>query len=151
MSISTKTKRISALLDASPVLLPDGNISTPDRRRAVGDYSLALASSSEAGIVYRYADSSNYWRAYIDGPAELVKLTKRVAGVETLIGSAAWTPTPTAEVRAMWQGNRHRVWVDGRLYIDTTDSTHSTRTKAGLYAKNASGTVTFDDFYSEGL
>lgn len=150
MSISTATKRAAALLDTWPVLKPDGNISTADRRRAVGDYSIALSSPSEAGIVYRWADASNYWRAYIDGPAEEVKLTKRVAGVETLVASAQWTPKATAELRVIWQGTRHRVWIDGRLYIDTTDSALGSNTKAGLYSKSSTG-HTFDDFYAQGL
>lgn len=150
MSISTDSKRSAALLDVSPVIMPDGNISSTDRQRAIGAYSLSLASASEAGIVYRYTDSSNYWRAYIDGPAETVKLTKRVAGVETLVSSAQWTPKATAELRVIWQGTRHRVWIDGKIYIDTTDSALGSNTKAGLYSKSSTG-HTFDDFYSEGL
>ena len=150
MSINSQVRRAAALLDTSPVLFPDGVINSGDRRRAVGDYSLALASSSEAGIVYRYADSSNYWRAYIDGPAEEVKLTKRVAGVETLVASAQWTPKATAELRVIWQGTRHRVWIDGKIYIDTTDSALGSNTKVGLYSKSSTG-HTFDDFYAEAV
>ena len=120
----------------------------------VVEVSLASISGDAdalVGVCYRKLDTSNYLAAYVDKATSKVRLDKVVAGVVTNLVNIAWTPADTAEVRVIVQGTRHRVWVDGRLYIDTTDSTHSTRTKAGLYAKNASGTVTFDDYYSAGL
>lgn len=111
----------------------------------------AIGTGDEVGVVFRYTDANNQYRAYVDKGDNKVHLEKNVAGVVTELSAPAYTVGTTAEMRVIIQGTRIRVWVDGKLYIDTTDSALATGTKAGLFARNASGTSTFDDFYSEGL
>lgn len=118
----------------------------------VAEVSLAaIGSGDEVGLIYRYVDANNYYRAYVDKGSNEVILEKLVGGVVTELSSPALTVGSAHELRVIWQANRHRVWVDSKLYIDTTDAALNTGTKAGLFARNANSTTTFEDFYSEGL
>jgi hypothetical protein len=110
----------------------------------------AGASNEQCGVVLRYVDEANHYRVYVDDQFNVVALVKRVAGVNTVIADPAWTPTATAELRAIVQGSRLRVWLDRRLVIDETDAALSAGTKVGLYANNAAGTE-FSNFYGQGL
>ncbi len=104
----------------------------------------------KAGVVYRYQNASNYWRAYLDGPRALVVLEKVVAGVVTEVATAAWTRTTTAEMRVIAQGNRHRVWVDFVKLIDATDAALNDQTRVGMYqVNNTAGR--YDDHFGQGL
>jgi hypothetical protein len=47
--IDTATKRLAALLDGAPVLLPDGTLDAPDRQFMVGDYYLAGGGGGGSG------------------------------------------------------------------------------------------------------
>ena len=111
--------------------------------------NMSADTDESVGMVYRYADANNYWAAFVSDFTNLVYLRKVVAGVTTDV-TVAWTPTDTAELRVIVQGNRHRVWVDRKLVHDTTDAALNTNTRVGLYS-NATTVVTFDDFYASGL
>lgn len=108
-------------------------------------------TNEQCGVVFRYVDENNHYRAYVDDQFNVVALTKYVAGVLTVISAPAFTVSTSHEIRVFMQGTRIRVYVDRRLWIDATDSSLSTGTKVGLYANNASGTATFEDFYGQGL
>ncbi len=86
------------------------------------------------------------------GPSStgLSRLEKVVAGAVTSIKTAPWTPTDTAELRVICQGNRHRVWVDFKLVIDELDAALIAATKVGLFSRNTT-VVQFDDWYSQAL
>lgn len=112
--------------------------------------AITTGASAEVGVVYRYTDASNYWRAYVSNLNDKVYLEKVVGGAVTTVSQPAWTVTATAEIRVYAQGNRHRVYVDDVLYIDTTDAALNTQVSVGLYLKGAT-TTTVDDFYAQGL
>lgn len=104
------------------------------------------------GLIYRYEDASNYYRAYCDYAGARVVLQKVVAGIVTTLATAAWTRAATATLRAVYQGNRHRIYVDSVMYIDTTDASINTGIRSGLYGNwTPTGRPTADDFYTEGL
>jgi hypothetical protein len=111
----------------------------------------AIAAGDEVGVVMRKTDASNYYRAYLDKGSNEVILEKVVAGAVTELSSPAFTVGTSHEIKAMVQDTRLRVWVDRHLYIDTTDAALAAGSKAGLMARNASGTATFSNFYSQGL
>ncbi|MGK2966024.1 MAG: hypothetical protein ACSLFM_10530 [Tepidiformaceae bacterium] len=111
----------------------------------------AIGAGDEVGVVFRYADANNQYRAYLDKGSNEVILEKNVATVVTELASPAFTVGTAHEIRAMVQGTRIRVWVDFVLYIDTTDSALSAGTKVGLFARNASGSTTFEDAYGQAL
>lgn len=128
------------------------------RKRRAGGYTAGvihhvLLTSRELGRVYRYIDTDNYWRAYARADTALIYLVKRVAGVETTVATASWTPATDGELRAIWQGNRHRVWIDQRLVIDYEDAALylASATKVGLWSRNAAAVGTLDDEYGQAI
>jgi hypothetical protein len=112
--------------------------------------NLSADTDEEAGVVYRYADGDNYWRAVWNDTNDRVELTKRVAGTPTVVAAAAVASASVGELRVLCQGNRHRVYWNRLLVIDVVDAALNTNTKAGLYSA-ATTVVDFDDFYVEGL
>ena len=59
-------------------------------------------------------------------------------------------PLDALEMLVLAQGDRHRVYIDGRLLIDIEDSDLNDQPGAGLLSQGAT-THTFDDFYANGL
>lgn len=112
--------------------------------------NLSADTDEECGVIFRANDSDNCFAAYLDDGDDLVHLSKFVAGAETSIATAAWTPSDTAELRVIAQSSRIRVWVDFILRIDTTDSSFSSSTKAGLFSRSTT-VVNFANFYAQGL
>ena len=110
----------------------------------------ALAAGALGGVLYRYSDASNYWTARVDVDSAQLQLRKVVAGSGSIVATAPWTAAPTAEIRSMVQGERHRVWLDGVLLIDYEDSDLATSTEVGMYAEGQVET-TFENWYSQGL
>lgn len=111
----------------------------------------AIGTGDEVGVTCRKVDANNYYRAYVDKGSNEVILEKVVAGVVTELSSPAYTVGTTGEIKLMVQGSRLRVWVARRLYVDTTDSSLTTGTKVGLFARNANASTTFANFYGQGL
>ena len=115
----------------------------------------ASPATTMCGLIYRFSDTSNYWRAYIDKAALRVKLDKVVAGVATNMASTVWVAADTAELQVIAQGNRHRVRITTpaglRTFVaDVTDADLKDSTAVGLYALNTTLTD-FDDFMGQGL
>lgn len=111
----------------------------------------SVGSGDEVGVVFRYADANNQYRCYIDKGDNKIHLEKNVATVVTEITAPAFTVGTTHEMRVIVQGTRIRVWVDFKLYIDTTDSALSAGTKVGMFARNANATTFFGNWYAQGL
>jgi hypothetical protein len=107
-------------------------------------------TDEECGVTFRLSNASNFLAAYVDDGDNLVHLSKFVAGVETSIATAAWSPADTAEIRAVCQDNRIRVWVDRKLAIDALDATHDGNERAGLFSRSTTA-VPFKNFYAQGL
>ncbi len=141
----------AARANSDAAQVPSVDLVAADHVVEVSLGNIAADANASVGTCYRKSDTSNYLRAYVDKGSGRVKLDKVVAAVVTNLAQPVWTATDTAEVRVITQGNRHRVWVDRALVIDVTDAFNNTATKVGLFALNASGTVTFDDFYAQGL
>lgn len=118
----------------------------------IAEVSLAaIGAGDEVGLVLRYTDASNQIRVYLDKGSNEVIAEKNVATVVTELASPAFAVGTSHELRAMVQDTRLRVWVDRVPYIDVTTAPTGAATKAGLFARNASGTTTFDDFYGQSL
>ena len=111
------------------------------------------AGTEVVGLVYRHADASNYWRAVLSTVAgAILALQKVVVGTPTTVGSVAFTPAASHELRVMVQGTRHRVWLDRKLMIDATDAALQSNTRVGLYSTGAGATSDdFDDIAAQGL
>lgn len=130
--------------------LPNIDLDSADCVVEVSLSNLSADADEEVGVIYRYADTSNYWRAVWTDASDLVRLTKRVAGVSTNVASFPVPSGPTGELRVIVQGDRHRVWWNRKLVLDHTDSAINTNTRVGLFSINTT-VVDFADFFAEGL
>ena len=75
------------------------------------------------GLVFRYADSSNYYVVQLKNGS--VDLRKVVGGSESSLSTGTLTTADGTEylVQILVRGNRIQVWVDTTLYIDYADNT----------------------------
>jgi hypothetical protein len=91
------------------------------------------------GLLWRYTDSSNYWRLYANAAFATMSIEKVVAGVTTDMGSTgSFTyPDTGSTVKVEYEGNNHRVYLNGKLVVTVTDSAHNTATRSGIYANSA--------------
>lgn len=147
MDITSNTARANS----DTAQIPDLDLGAGITDQVVEVSLAAIGAGDEVGVTCRKVDANNYYRAYVDKGSNEVILEKVVAAVVTELSSPAYTVGTTGEIKLMVQGSRLRVWVDRRLYIDTTDSSLTTGTKVGLFARNANATTTFANFYGQGL
>lgn len=140
-----------AVANMDTLSMPNLNLGTGITDQVIEVQLAAIGTGDEVGVVFRYADADNQYRVYLDKGSNEVILEKNVATTITEISSPAYTVGTTAELKVIIQSTRIRVWVDGLLYIDTTDSGLSAGTKVGLFARNADSTTTFNEFYAQGL
>ncbi len=110
-----------------------------------------IGSGDEVGVAFRYLDANHHYRFYIDAGSNEAILEKVVSGTVTELSSPAYTVGTSAELRVMHQAGRIRCYVDELLVIDTEDAPLFAGTKCGLFARNASGTTKFNEFYGQGL
>jgi hypothetical protein len=97
-------------------------------------------STFVCGVVYRYTDASNLYRAQIDRANRQVQLVRRVAGTDTVVERVPWVPESSAELRVIVQRVRHRVYLNGSSLpcIDTIeDRGVMTGSSVGIYGENS--------------
>ena len=126
---------------------PNLDLGTSATDQVIESTLAAIGAGDEVGITGRYQDTSNFYNFYLDKGSNEAILEKNVAAAVTELSSPAFTVGTGHELRMIIQGSRIRCWADMKLVIDTTDSALTTGTKVGLWARNASGTTTFDDFH----
>ena len=83
------------------------------------------------GLLFRFADTSNYWRVERRDDSPLLRLIKRVAGAETVVASS--TAGVANPVSVSFVGGHIRVWSGDQLIFDVTDTALSTNTLVGIY------------------
>jgi hypothetical protein len=125
-----------ALIDSSFVAMKDAKIGVTFR---------SAPTATEHGIIFRWVDDNNYWRA------SRTQLVKTVAGVETVVDS--WTALVDNE-RLLVETNVSNIIVSKYLPLDETttpadeflpynleelanvsDAAHNTATRHGIYEK----------------
>ncbi|KKK55621.1 hypothetical protein LCGC14_3072720, partial [marine sediment metagenome] len=107
------------------------------------------------GLIFRYSDASNYWRVDIHerstSTAIDLHLVKRIAGVETTMGSTHVAASSfNGIVGVSFFGNDIKVFCDtgmeeNGLAFEVTDSFNSTATVVGLYFAGVSSTLYIDN------
>lgn len=129
-------------------------IATIDSGHADADVSVVIAvrltggGAGNAGVVFRFTNTSNYWRAFFDGSTGLVFLQKVVGGAASTVFSGGTMGASGGAVLARFNGSTIAVYVNGRLVGTTTDSFNSTATKHGLWI-NGNTLWRLDDFFAE--
>jgi hypothetical protein len=103
----------------------------------VGDGDLICTVATPAigavtvGVVFRYSDNSNYLYAAQKASGAIL-LVKRVAAVETTLGTAANT-NATIDLRVVFYGSTVNVYRNNVLAVSASDSFNATATKIGCY------------------
>ncbi len=112
----------------------------------------AVTGSEKLGMAYRIVDASNYYRVQLAIAAGSRLLVEKVtAGTPSTKANVVITQTGAEELRAIVQGDRHRIYFNRKLVADFTDSAHNTATKAGMYANAAAAGHVLDDWFAQGL
>jgi hypothetical protein len=79
-----------------------------------------------AAVALRYTDPDNYYEACLwdDGPGfDYLFLFKVVRGKRTVVDETGWSPPDSSvTLKAGVAGSSIKIWVDGTLRIDATDS-----------------------------
>lgn len=117
---------------------------------AVVDVQVTMAvKGSDAGIVWRLADDSNYMLGTFEAVAGNMKMFKKVAGSFTQLGSSATglTLANNDVVKgSVTSGNAHTLYLNGVAKVGPqTDAAGSANTKHGIRA-NGDTAARFDDF-----
>jgi phosphodiesterase/alkaline phosphatase D-like protein len=92
------------------------------------DYELQVRMLSQdddaLGVMFRYQDAQNYYRFSMDRQRAYRRLTKTVNGVTTVLAQDAvpYEMNRWYEVRVLVEGSHIRVYLDGVLLFDVTDS-----------------------------
>lgn len=110
------------------------NISTVDVIQDCNP-TVTMSTAGNAGLVFRYVDSSNYWYfvRHTDGNARLGKV---VAGVDTAISGGTQAIASTNVLQVQTMGKEIRTYVGTTLVHDTTDAFNYQATKAGIIIKD---------------
>lgn len=135
-----------------PAYRPTAALRPPSSSNARTAITLLL-TAPDRGVAYRIVDANNYMRAYISKGRMRLVLERVLAGTVTELATAVWTRTgSTAEIQVLAVGYRHRIRVNQRPMIDTTDDDLYlvTATKFGPFSMQG-GEVTFDDIYGQGV
>lgn len=80
------------------------------------------SSSTDAGLVAKYSDSSNYYTMFLDD--NQLKLKKKVNGSWTTLDSASFSfsTSTTYELKLVIDGNSLKGYINSTLYVEASDS-----------------------------
>jgi hypothetical protein len=110
-----------------------------------------FTTGDECGVFGRWQNDSNFYLLYLTNNSQKWNLYRKLAGAYGEIASGAMTVAGPHEVKLMIQGTRLRAYVDGAEVASETDASLASGTQGGPYVFNANGSVTFDNFYIQGL
>ncbi|WP_178021325.1 DUF1080 domain-containing protein [uncultured Paenibacillus sp.] len=103
------------------------------------DYSYSarvklLTATGNAGLVFRYADHSNYYTLRLNDSGDKVELYKKSGGTMTLVSSASYAVTPGqwAAMKVTVSGNAITGFVDGVQLLQWTDPSPLPAGKIGI-------------------
>ena len=102
--------------------------------------TIAASGSSQPGLVWRAIDQNNYWLAMVAENGQST-LWKRVAGNYTFFGAFTGSDignNKSVRVRVRAIGNVHRIYINGRIALTTTDAALNTATRVGIRVNDAS-------------
>jgi hypothetical protein len=100
------------------------------------EVQVVTPSSGVSELRFRYQDSSNYWRVEQNIAGGTLKLIKRIAGVETTVGTTAvnWTTGEPVRLIALFFGSNIRCFYGRLAGTATSDSALSTKSLVGTGA-----------------
>ena len=114
-----------------------------DRRNA------GAADGGNTGLVFRYQNSGNFWALTTSGATpstQQVALSLWVNGQYPSVAFYANLPANWTTLAADVRGDQIKILVDGAQVIATTNATHNTATRAGLYAQTGLNVPRWNNF-----
>jgi hypothetical protein len=113
------------------------------------NFSLVLNVPDDdgVGVLFRYQNSSNYYKVELDAQRNFRQLSRRVAGVETILARepSAYTRDRDFALRVQADRDELRVWMDGTpLFGGVVRDGSLTNGTVALYSWGTEG-VAFDD------
>lgn len=115
------------------------SIGAPDHQ-----VTFRFTNSIAGGPIVRVTDQANCYRAFVDGTTLLVY--KRVAGVQTQIGTTALGMSPNDEITFRAEGTALTVLKNGSQVYTLTDSSITAGTAAGIMTgTSTSSSYSYDD------
>jgi hypothetical protein len=111
----------------------------------------STSSSNTMGVMFRIADSDNYYRFTWDKKRNQRRLVKNTGGVFSLLASdnVPYVQYQNYQVEVMVQGDQIEVWIDGVRIFHAADSDHGYGTFGFHTWRNSS--AYFDDVLVEDL
>lgn len=101
-----------------------------------------IAANLHAGVIARYADTSNYLYAYFGRMSNTVNLLKVVGGTTTSLISIAGVYVAGAPVEIRCTGNTVQLFYNNvQVGADQAEATLSANTKHGLFSTDVTNTV----------
>ncbi len=132
----------SVITDGSKVFKLNGSTdSIATAGNTLTDFTYAakskiLTANGNAGLVFRYTDSNNYYTFRMNDSTNKAELYKRVGGTMTLLASSSVISVDTNtwyNIKVIIAGNNIRAYVDGYPLINWTNSVNQlTSGKIGL-------------------
>lgn len=120
-----------------------------DVGRADVDMQVTIAGSSAVsqGLAFRVASNGNGYRLAFNS-ANVFKIFRVVSGTSTEIAAGPRGGAPGDVVRLLVTGSTFRVYRNGALVLEATDSTYATQTRHGLYGFGSAVVATrgWDDY-----
>lgn len=112
------------------------SVATVELSQADVDLSITVAfgSSGTGGLVFRFVDTSNYWRLVLVSTT-LIRLIKRTSGSDNVVGTFG-TAASGDVLRILAAGSSITAYRNGSSIITTTDTDLQTATKHGLVLDN---------------
>jgi hypothetical protein len=122
-----------------------------DLELGVAFKAVAGKKDQGGGVVWRYQDNDNYYICRMNPLEDNFRVYKVVAGKRTQLESAD-VKLASGEwhtIKIEMEGDKIRCFLDGKKYLDATDSTFKEAGKVGLWSK-ADAQTHFDDFKAVG-
>lgn len=119
-----------------------GSVATIDAETGDGFLRIALSTmrttTDDAGVVFRYTDTSNFWIAQYSFTSVQVKVIKVEAGSLSVVASASFASAIAADGERLMvelSGTSIKLYIEDQLLISTTSSFNQSATNHGLFVQ----------------
>ena len=119
-----------------------GSVATINAGTGNGWLRIALptmrTTADDAGVVFRYTDTSNFWIAQYSFTSVQVKIVKIEAGSLSLVASASFAAATAADGERLMvelNGTSIKLYIEDQLLISTTSSFNLTASDHGLFTQ----------------
>lgn len=95
-----------------------------------------LGGDGNAGLIFRWSDSDNYWVLFINGVTDQMQLGKVISGSFNNVSTTDIAKGAGDELRVITNGSRIRTFWNGGFADNITDAFNENETNHGLWINN---------------